>query len=165
MKTLLSWLLVPFALVAAFAGVATAQTATVGEDTSLLELARPVLDAMLASNPGLAAALALVLIAALARRYGARAWPWLATDAGGALIVLVGAFGGAAASTLYQGGAWSPTMAWAAFKIAAATGGGYSLVKRLVVDPVLRPYVIARLPQWIRVPVELWISAIFSKRA
>lgn len=163
MKSILSWLLVPFAFVAAFAGVAFAQTATGGEDASILELAKPVLDAVLAGNPGLAAALALVLVAAAARRYGGARIPWLKTDAGGAAMVLVGAFGGAAASALYAGGGWSLSMAWAAFQIAAATSGGYSLVKRLLVDPILRPYVIARMPQWLRVPIELGLAWIFSR--
>src|SRR5690606_26496540 len=123
----------------AFTATAWAAQGVAGDDTALFDLAKPVLDAILAGNPGLASALALVFVAAAARRYGGKYVPFLKTDAGGALTVLVGAFGGAAAAALYAGGGWSLGLAWSAFQVAAATAGGYSLVKRLLVDPFLRP--------------------------
>ncbi len=162
-STLLKWVLPALVLLLAFTATAFASQGVGGDDTSLLELGKPVLDAILAGKPGLAAALALVFVAAALRRYGGKRIAFLNTDAGGALLVLLGAFGGAAASKLYAGGAWSLGLAWMAFQMAAATAGGYSLIKRLLVDPLLRPYVSKRMPQWLRVPVEIGLAWLFSK--
>jgi hypothetical protein len=162
-KKLLVHVLSVLALMLAFTATAFAAGTATGDEQSLLDLAKPVIDAVITGNPGLAAALALVFVAAAARRYGGKRIAFLNTDAGGALIVLVGAFGGAAATALTGGATWSLALAWMAFKMAAATAGGYSLIKRLLVDPFLRPYVIAKMPQWLRVPVELGLAWLFSK--
>jgi hypothetical protein len=155
-----AWILVPFAFLAVFASTAFAQGAST-DDGSILEIARPVLDALLTGRPGLAAALGLVLLAAIGRRYGGRRFAFLNTDAGGALLVLVASFGGAAAAAIGGGAVWSLGLAWSAAKMAAASAGGYSLVKRLIVAPMLRP-LRAKAPAWLR-PVFDLVLWIFEK--
>lgn len=160
MIRVLAWGLVPFAFVAAFAGTSFASQA--GDGESILDVAKPVLDALLAGQPGLAAALALVLFAAVARRYGTARFTWLASDAGGAAVVLIGAFGGAAAAALSGGASWSLALAWAALKNAFLAAGGYSMVKRLLVTPLLKP-LRDKLPTWLRPVLDL-VLAIFEPR-
>lgn len=139
-------------------GVAAAGVGAVAPDESLIALAKPVIDALLSGNPGLAAALALVLAAAVARRYGSKRFPFLATDAGGALLVLVGSFGGAAATALTGGAAVSLGLAWKALLVAFAASGGYATVKRLLVTPLLRP-LYEKAPAWLKpvLALVLWV--------
>lgn len=149
------------ALVALVAFTATAfASAGLTDDGSLLDYARPVLDAALAGNYPYAFALALVLVAAVARKWGAKHWTFLATDAGGAATVLLAAFGGALA-TATAAGAW-PTgaMLWTAAQIAAMASGGWSLVKKLVIDP-LRPWA-SRQSAWVQ-SVFAVLSWVFDK--
>lgn len=156
----ISWAVVPLVFLLALAGTAFAGTAAGGDDGSLLELARPVLDAVLAKDPGLAAALALVLVAAAARRYGGKRWAFLNTDAGGALTVLVGSFGGAVAAAFKAGMTFSPGLAWTALGVAAAAAGGWKLIKSVLVDPWLGP--LADRHAWLR-PVKILLDFLFKK--
>lgn len=151
-----------------FAGVASATAMVDGGSggsgiEELVGLGRPVLDAVLSGHPGLAAALALVFLAAVARRYAAKRFRFFATDAGGAVIVLVGAFGGAAASLITGGATWGLALVWKALTVAFGAAGGYSIVKRLLVEPVLRPLfnkIAAKYP-WLGpvFDVALWFFA------
>lgn len=146
------------ALVLMFGVAAASAGALAPEEASLLDLARPVLDALLAGQPGLAALLALVLATAAARRYGAKRWPWLGTDAGGTLLVLLGSFGGAGASLMYGGAAFGLSLMWTALLLAFAAAGGYTAVKRLVIVPLLRP-LRDRAPAWLKpiLNLALWV--------
>lgn len=104
-------------------------------DPSLYELARPVIESILAGRWLEGCALSLVLAAALATRYGGglpKVGPFLQTGAGKALIVLVGSFGGALVS-LGFGAAPSLALAWQALKAAFLAAGGYSMAKSLLV--------------------------------
>lgn len=155
MKTALSYLVVAFAFLLAFFGVAAAQGVAGGSDGSLVDLARPVLEALMSGKPGLATALALVFATAAARRYLAPRVPFFASDAGASVLVLVGAFGAAAAAAISGGATWSPALAWKALAIAVPTAGGFSLLK-----PIVRA-LEARWP-WLA-KITRWFSWVFDK--
>lgn len=127
------------AFLATFTGVSVALAAgdAAVAEPSLLDLLQPVLTAAKAGQGVLAACLLLVFGVAAARRYGAKRWPWLAGDAGGAALTLVGSFAGALATALAAGTGFSFALAASALGIAFTASGGYSMVKRLLV-PALR---------------------------
>lgn len=159
MKKIATFLIAPLLFLLAFTATSFA-AAGASEDGSLLDYAKPVLDAVMSGNYAYAAALALVLVAAVARKYGAKHWSFLATDAGGALIVLLASFGGALATTT-AAGAWpSLAMVWVAAKVAAMAAGGWSLVKKILIDP-LRPWA-SRQPAWIQAVFAV-ITWVFDK--
>lgn len=141
------------ALVAFFSFGATA----FATEAPLLDLLKPALEAVKAGQGILAACLLLVFAVAVARRYGAKRFPFLASDAGGALLTLLGSFGGALGTALMAGTAPSLGLATTALGVAFAASGGYSMIKRLVV-PTLRA-LQAKLPAWARpvLDLALWI--------
>lgn len=143
-----------------FISVALAAGVAAGDEGSLLDLAKPVVDAALAGQWPYAAALALVLAAALARRYVAPRWPWLAGDQGSALTVLLGSFGAAVATAITTGAAVSWGLAWAALGVAVTAAGGYSLLKKLVFDPLRARS--ATWPAWAQAMLGL-VGWIFEK--
>ena len=75
----------------------------VAQGEELSELARPVLNAIMGGQYALAAALGLVLAVALLRRYGVSKYPWLSSSAAGSILVLLGGFGAALATSLAAG--------------------------------------------------------------
>lgn len=143
-----------------FTATAAAAGAAAPNDASWLELARPVVDAIMSGNYLAASALALVLVVAVARKYGAARWAFLGSDAGGSLLVLLGAFGGAVASAALGGATWSLDLLWTAAKVAAGAAGGYSLIKRLLMPLVdkLPPWL-----SWIGYPLQL-VTWVFEAR-
>lgn len=143
--------------VLAFTGTALAAGAVSPDDGSLLDLARPVLDAIMSGHYAAGAALALVLAVALARRYGVRYLPWLASDEAGAALVLAGSFGGAMATALLAGAPLSLALAWMSLQVAAGGAGVYVLAKKLLTRPLR--WLQGKLPAWARpaIDVVLWI--------
>ncbi len=113
----------------AFVGTATAANEIAPPDGSLLDLAKPVFDAVMSGQWALGAALALVMLVALARKYLAPKWAFLGTELGVALMVLVGSFGGALAMALMAGASVSGAVLWAAVGIAVSAAGGWKLAK------------------------------------
>lgn len=106
----------------------------------LLDMLKPVYTAFASGRPAYAAAMVLVVLVAAARKYGASRIPFLHSDLGGSLLALLGSFGGALVTALAIPGATVTTgLMWTACTVAVAAAGGYSLIKRLLVDPVLRP--------------------------
>lgn len=146
------------AFLVAFTG--TAMAASLPDAESLIDLARPVLAAVKSGQGYAAAALALVLMTALARRFGAKRWPWLNSDAGGSLLTLVGSFGGAVATALAAGSLPTLGLAWTAFGVAVAASGGYTMVKRLIVPGLV--WLQSRLPGWAQ-PVLSLVLWMFTK--
>lgn len=137
-----------------FFGMSAALAAT--DSTSLADLAKPVFDAVMAGHYSYAVALALVLAVTALRKYGAQHWKFLATDAGGALMVLATSFTGAMATALASGGSVSFGLLWTACTVAAGAAGGYSLIRRLVV-PLLEK-LNSKLPAALQKPINavLW---------
>jgi hypothetical protein len=141
-----------------FVGVAfAADAATPSGGESVLDLARPVLDAIMSGHYAAAAALALVLAVALARRYGSPRLPWLNSDEGGAILVLTGSFGGAMATALLAGAAPTLSLAWMSLQVAAGGAGIYVLAKKLLHRPLL--WLQDKAPSWLKpiLSLVLWI--------
>lgn len=142
----------------ALAGADASGTPTV--DQPLLELARIVYVGV--TTGGLSGWLvavtgALVIATRLLRGYGAQLVPWLATDAGGTVLVAAGSLAGALLTVLLAGVSPSWSLVGWALAIAWGASGGYAAIKRLVIEP-LRPRVAAwptfaralfRLVSWI----------------
>lgn len=159
-RTLLS-LAVVFLL--SFVATAFAAGVVTPDAGSLLDLAKPILAAVMSGQWWLGAATALVFAVAVARRYLVERIPFLASDAGGAVLTLVGSFGGAVATALAAGGAVSLGLMWTALGVAAMAAGGYSLVKKLLVDPLRASrWYNERAPSWFRVVLDVLMWA-FTK--
>lgn len=142
------------------AAVTTGAVAQSAAETTEWNMIQEVITAFRTGNPTLAVMLALVLLAAIASKYGAKRIPWFASSAGRAVIVLVGAFGGAGATALAGGASWSMGLAASALAVAVKAAGGYSLFKALVFEP-LKPY-LDRLPQWAKAPLSI-LMWVFDK--
>ncbi len=147
-KRILSAVSLFFVFLLAFAGTAFAAGAVAPADGSLLDLARPVFDAVMHGQYWAAAALVLVVLTALIRKYGTKRFPVLESSAGAALLLLVGSFGGAFATAVLAGAGASLAIAWTALKVAFAAAGGYSLAKSLLA-PLLRK-IQAKAPMWMQ---------------
>lgn len=126
-------------------------------DPPILDLIRPIYDAVVHGQYWLGAAAGLVLAVALTRRYLGPKFPILHSDAGGALLTLAASFGAAVATALAAGGAvMSLHLAWIALLVAISAAGGYSLLNKL-----LRP-LEDLAPAWMQ-PVFRIITWIFDK--
>lgn len=140
-----------------------ADTATSSTDSSsLLELLKPVYDAVTAKNYALAGALGLVALVALIKRYLGGRIPWLHSDAGGATTTLLMAFGTAMATSLAPGAHLSFDMAKGALLVAFAAAGGYAMLKKLLA-PLLES-LSAKAPPWAQVILRL-VLWVFDKPA
>lgn len=141
-----------FLLVLSFLGTSVAMAQ--GED--LGELAKPVLDAIMGGQYALGAALGLVLAVALLRRYGSDRWPVLDSSAAGSILVLVGGFGAASATSITAGEALSWALAYSALKVALFAAGGFSILKPLVLA------LQGKAPSWAK-PVLGLVGWVFDK--
>jgi len=159
--------LAPITIMLAFGGVlfagflvsANASSTVSPEDGNLLDLARPVFDEVMKGNYIAAAALALVLCVAMAKRYApGKAGEFIKSDPGGALTTLLMAFGGALATATMGGAPWTWAMLPAAGKVAFFAAGGYVLLKKLIVEPVLKP-LSKKTPAWM---APLWGILFFA---
>jgi hypothetical protein len=144
-------------LVFLFSFTGTALAADLATDPSVTDLIKPIFEAVKSGNSFLAAAMTLVLLVALARRYGISRFPFLGSDAGGAAMTLVGSFGGALSTALLAGSAPSLGLLSTALGIAVAASGGYSMAKRLLV-PLLEK-LATKCPAWMHPMFDLvlWV--------
>ena len=157
MDRMLTATIVAIVATISFTGSALAAGAVAPDDGSLLDLARPVLDAVMSGQGWMAASLALVMVVALARRYApGAAGDFIRSDAGGAVTSLLMSFGGATATALAAtGGAPTAAMLKTALGIALGASGGYVMLKKLAV-PALRA-LQAKVPAWARPILALLI--------
>ncbi len=146
----------------AFTATALAQNAVVPDQTNALDLFRPIYEAFAKGHHLEAGMLALVFVAALIKRYTPesfpRAYKFVHSDPGGTLLILVGSFGTAMATTAAGGMGFSWAMVKTASLIAVGAAGGYSILKKLLVEPFLRPY-YKKAPSWLKpiIGSVLWI--------
>lgn len=142
-----------------FAGTASAANAAAPEDGNILDLAKPVFEAVMHGQGWLAAALALILCTALARRYLPKLnrFKWVASDAGTTLTAFLMSLGGGFATAFAAGAGPSLAVAKTAFGVALGAAGGYQALKHLVA-PVLRA-LRDKLPAWARPGLDmvLWM--------
>jgi len=149
------------ALLGVFTATAFAANAVSPDDQSWLELLKPVYEAFMRGEKLYAGMLALVAAVALTKRYAPEKWgiaKFVHSDPGGALLTLVASFGGAMATAISAGSLPGWAMAKTAMLIAVGAAGGYSIIKKLLVEPFLRPWA-AKAPAWLRIPLNavLWI--------
>lgn len=160
LRRVLTPLFVMFAAVVAFvvgfSATSSAATAAEPADGSLLDLVKQAYAYAVAGHQLAAGAIGVVVIVGLLKRYGAGRFPWLTTDVGGAVTTLVASFAGtfaiAAASASF---AWS--MVWNAGGLAVSAAGGYVLIKKLLIVPILKP-LVGKAPAWMQPILNLVIS-------
>lgn len=144
--------------------VSAAVDQATNDSTSWLDLAKPVYEAFAGHRPALGICLALVLLVALVKRYAgntSKFGAFIHGDAGGSLLVLVGAAATAAASTLGNpGAALSLDLLKQAVIVGIGAAGGYAMIKALIVEPILKP-LAARAPAWAQ-PVFSLVFWIFD---
>lgn len=118
---------------------ATALAANAADTPSPLDLLEQVYRAFAHGEYWYAGAMALVVLAATARKFGGDRLPFLRTEAGTAGLLLVGSFGASLVARLAGGVTMTTTIGFDAVKNAVCAAGGYAVVKSLIVDPLLVP--------------------------
>lgn len=142
-----------------FGGVAVAAGAAEPTDGSLLDLLKPVLDAFRGGQYVYAGALALVLAVAAVKHYGGNRFPWLLSDIGSSILALLGSFAATLSVALGTGSKLGLGLLWTAGGVAVAAAGGYSLIKKLVIEPLIASNWYKNAPSWVvtGMDVVLWI--------
>lgn len=143
--------------------VATAMAADVtitlvNDSSSVSELLNAVLAAVTGGHYLLAASLGVIMLVGLLRKYGGSRFPFLMTDHGGAILVLVTSFFGAISTALMAGAMPTLALAWTALGVAVTAAGGYSLVKKLLAP------LVPKAPAWLR-PVLNVVLWFFDRRS
>ncbi len=136
-----------------------ASTAMSPDNGALLDMAKPVFDAVMHGQWWLGASLALVFLVAAFKKYApGKAGVWARGDVGGSLLVLLGAYGGALATAILAAGTGgvTPALAWVALKVAIGAAGGYTMLKKLVM-PLIRKLADV-VPAWMKpiLTMVLW---------
>lgn len=141
----------------ACAGTAFAAGAVAGDEASFFELLGPVLEAFRGGDYAAAGALFLVVLVAVARQYGARLVPWLASELGAAALVLVGSFAATLAAMISGPAPLTAAVAWTAAKLAFYASGGFALAKKFVYPLLVK--LRGKLPGWAAaiLDVVLWV--------
>lgn len=131
------------------------------DETSYLDLLRPVYDAFQSGHRVAAGALALIAAVALLKRYAgkvsAKLEAFLHTDVGGAATTLVLSFLASVAA--------ADSLSWGTLSIAGSVGiaaiGGYTIVRKLVVDRIVASAWYAAAPGWVKTVLSLitWIGS------
>lgn len=121
-----------------------------------LELLKPIFSAFGDGQYAYASALSLVALVAAAKTLLVPRFKFLQRPESNSVLVLLGSFGMALASPLGTGDPLSWALVWAAMKIAAAAAGGFALVKKLLVVPVLMP-LRNKAPGWLKPVLSLVI--------
>ncbi len=147
-----------------FVGVALAQNAVVPADGSILDLLRPIYDAIVGGQWWIAAMFTLVLATTAAKRYlPGKLGLWVNGEYGQPLTVLVLSFAGAGLTALLAAGpgaVMSLSLAWLALKVAVGAAGGYTMLKQLVAPLLAKLAAIA--PAWTQ-PIFAMLLWAFSK--
>lgn len=99
-------------------------------DFDIFVLAKQIFDAVMGGQWTLVAALALMLVVFALRKFGAARLPWLASDAGGAVAVLLTSVLGAVATALTAGEVLSPALLLKALQVGFAAAGGWAVLKK-----------------------------------
>lgn len=150
------------AFLLAFTTMAFAATAVEPSNGSLLDYLKPVYDAFVHGHYMLAGMAALVFAVAVIKRYAPGVvGRWANRDPGSSVLVLLASFGTAMTASLAGGAGVTWVMLKAAAMIAAGAAGGYSLIKKVIIEPFLRP-LAARAPAWAQ-PIFALVFWIFDK--
>jgi hypothetical protein len=160
MRNFKVWMLGVIALVISFGGVALAADA-IDPSTGSADLAKSIYAAFAGGHYAYCASLFAILAVALTKRYLGPRVPWLHSDVGGTSLVLTGSVATAMAAGLAGGGPLTYALAKSALLVGIGAAGGFTVLKRLVIEPVLRP-LAARAPAWMQ-PIFSMILWIFDK--
>lgn len=128
------------------------------DPTSLWDLMRPIYEAFASGHFLWAGAVALTVGVALTKRYLVPSTPFLRTEAGSAVLVLLGSLGATLASSLAGGVVFHWAMLSTALKIAFLSAGGFSAVKHLVIEPY-KNWIANLGPEWMHRPMALVLWA------
>ena len=158
MKRFIPILTTALVFILCFGGISHAAAAVEPADGSLWDTLKPIYDAYAHGHYLWCGAACLVLAVALTRRYAVPKVGWLATEAGSALLVLLGAFGGTVVATM--AGDVTPTwdLVSNALKIAFMAAGGFAAVKSLLIKPYLANWA-SKGPAWMHTPMQLILWA------
>jgi hypothetical protein len=136
MKKLTTALLFTAIAYFSFIGVALAQGAVMPNDGSLLDLLRPVYEAIVGGQWWIAAMSGIILATTAAKRYlPGKLGAWVNGEYGQPLTVLILSFAGAGLTALIAAGpgaVMSLSLAWLALKVAVVSAGGYTMLKQLI---------------------------------
>lgn len=145
---------------ASFGATAYAADSVAGTESSLLDLLKPVYDAFRGGNYVAGAALAVVFSVAALRRYApGRIAKFMRSDFGATLSTFLVAGAGSIAAASPDG-SWSLGMFKTAGGIAVAAAGGYTVIKKLLVDRlVASKWYQDKAPSWLKMGlrVVLWV--------
>ena len=152
-----------------FGATALAAGAVAPSSGSLLDLAKPVYEAISSGHYIACAALALILAMALVRRYapkylGATVAKFVNSDAGNAISTLVVSFLGAVATGTAAGVHWgglSTHLLWTSLLVGVTAVGGYEVLLHLLAGPVLAK-IETKLPAWMQ-PIVGLLLGVFNK--
>ncbi len=164
MRKSLDMLLFSVCLLVGFTATAFAAGTASPDDGSLLDLARPVFDAVMHGQWWLGASLAVVLLCAAARKYlpdnyGGK---FIRGDVGGVLLAFMMSFGGAVATALTAGAAMSGLVALTALKIALAAAGGYTVIHKLASAFVASVWFQSHAPGWLKLGLGYLLALVGS---
>lgn len=169
MRTIVASLSFLAFVLVAFAGTALAATPLTPDDGSLLELAKPMLDAVKNGQGWLAAALGVMFFTALARRklpdrFGGA---FVRGDTGGMITAFVFAFAGAVATAATAEGFAGMTggLAVAGLKVALAAIGGFVALHKMATAFTATKWWREKCPASVRFAVELVLKLIGSSAA
>jgi hypothetical protein len=157
MRSIKYWLAGIAVMLLSFGGVALAADAVDPQDGSL-DVAKSIYDAFSGGHYAYAASLGVILGVALVKRYLGSKIAWLHSDLGGAATTLMGAAAAAMAAGLAGGGPVSLGLLWSSVLVGVTAAGGYSVLKKLVIEPLIKP-LQSMLPSWAQpiLSVVLWI--------
>lgn len=146
----------------AFTGAALASTSAASDDAFSLEMLRPIYEAFTSGKQLYAGFLALIFAIAALKRYApGKVKTWMQTDVGGTLTTLLLSFATAMTASLAGGAGITLAMLKNAFYVAAGAAGGYTMVRRLLIEPILKP-LAAKAPAWAK-PIFKVMFWLFDK--
>lgn len=148
-----------------FGATAAAQNAVLPEDGALLDLARPVWDAIVHGNYFLAAALGVIFLTAAAKKHLPDAWGGrlVRSELGGMATAFVLAFAGALANTwAAPGAAMTMAVLLAALKIGAFAVGGWMILHKVALVLVGTKFWQDKMPASVKALVAIILKLIGS---
>lgn len=101
-------------------------------DFDLTAFAQQALSAVQSGNWRMVAMLVVMMVVYLLRRFGPSKWPWLKSDAGGAVLALGAGFVGSLVNAVAAHSALSLQLLLTALQVAVGAAGGWSLLMKLL---------------------------------
>ena len=167
MKRAFGFLMLVGLALAGFTATAFAAGQVTPDGGSLLDHAKPVMDAIMHGQAWLAASLAVVFLCAATRKYLPDQYggKFARGDVGGVLLAFLMAFAGAVATALTAGGAMSTALALTALKVGLGAAGGYTVLHKLATALVATKWYQDKMPAPVKAVVAFVLSLIGSSAA